>query len=500
MRLLVLVSSEDAFRQAGVRIRYQRIAESLKAEDGSLTLMAITGLDDAQKILSQYDSVLISKCYTVRGLLAAKVASQLGLQVGIDMFDDYFSQTDDPRFSRLRYWLAKIQEYCTFVLCSTGAIRSVSESILPKLPHHVMNDPFDQLNPTLVEERVSKKAMLISATKNIQVAWFGIGDNPNFSVGLVDLVGFSGDFSVLRDAGYSVQLKILTNERALTSDNLSLLASLDVDYSIDLWSEEKEAKLLEDSFLAYLPVNAQPFSRVKSLNRCVTALCSGIQVLSNGYPLYKDLGRFIYSDVDQLVSDLDVCSFKVNASTVSDLKVTLEMLANPEAESRGLFQFLNTLSPRVIDQNENKIRCAVVHGRESSGDAHKFARKNQALSVSSPYCRLNLNYDVLVRWSEDSHNIEILVSEKTASLLGYVNIDSTSKTKFVDTNYFRAISDVVPTAVEKQSIALSRNGGKVGYCLSCSNVLGLISRSLSTLYPNLDVILSENSKLPWLLS
>ena len=100
MKIAVLIPSEKQKEQAGVRIRYDRIAEPLKALGHSLELIPIQSLTEAQS--RKHDVFLVSKCYDARAPLAAMHLAAAGKFVGVDLFDDYFSQRQDSRFIRLR--------------------------------------------------------------------------------------------------------------------------------------------------------------------------------------------------------------------------------------------------------------------------------------------------------------------------------------------------------------------------------------------------------------
>ena len=144
MRICVLVPSEDHLATAGVRIRYQRIGGRLKAQGHELSLMLIDNVNPHGKQLA--DVYLLSKCHDARSLVLAAELRPRGIHLGADFFDDYYTLGGDSRFVHIREWLRDIGPYLTFAMCSTPLMRESLESLLPHLPCHLMNDPYDAVD------------------------------------------------------------------------------------------------------------------------------------------------------------------------------------------------------------------------------------------------------------------------------------------------------------------------------------------------------------------
>lgn len=392
MRLCVVVPGEDHLATAGVRIRYQRIAPHLEALGHSLTLIPIT--DIKPRPGQDADCYLISKCYDARGLLLASELRARGVPVGADFFDDYYSQANDSRFVHLRQWLRDMGKVITFTLCSTPLMRANLEQLLPGLPCHMMNDPFDRLDIEALGPQIEARLARVRETGIVDIGWFGIGDNPYFPVGVSDLDAFAPVLARLRAQGLTPRLSILTNQRALTLDRMSLLARLPVDWRLETWSETAERKLIAASYACFLPVNAQRFSIVKSLNRAVTALTGGAQVITAGYPLYDVFADFIYRGAEGFGEDIRQAHPKLRAATLPALERALDAHANPENEARSLAGFLVSLArPEAAASPPD---YAVIHGRNAIAAVHKQVQRMGFLSVANPRANADLNYDLRV--------------------------------------------------------------------------------------------------------
>lgn len=383
MKLTVLVPNESYRRNAGARIRYGRLTTALAAHDVQLELKDIGQFDPSS---IDADALLISKCHDARAQLAAIAARRGGLQVGVDLFDDYFSQHHDARLARFRRWLSDLAPSLTFVLTSTRAMADVASQYMPGMPVHLLNDAAPQRRNELnvaSGDAIRAKLHRTINEQRLDLAWFGIGDNPYFSVGLSDIAAFGGELASLsRMTGMAIGLTVLTNARSLNAGGLQQLASLPLAVDVHEWSEAAESTLLERSFACVLPVGAQSFSVAKSLNRAITALSSGNQLLSLGYPLYDELQPFIYRDAQALAGDLAKRNLRVSPERREALIRILEECSGPAVEAARLASFISALPIRA-DEVPGKV--ALVHGISSTLAINELAQDMGDLTVASPY-------------------------------------------------------------------------------------------------------------------
>jgi hypothetical protein len=393
MKLVVLVSSPDHSKSAGARIRYVRLRESLQQSGIELTLTPIDAFDPLR---APADVVVVSKCYDVRAILAAAALSRRGVMVGIDLFDDYFSDESDIRLSRYRWWLRQILPFSHFALCSTTALRSVVERY-GQVPIHVLNDPAPAFVSGELSKKLRRKSAETRASGILRACWFGMGDNPYFPVGLTDVAAYGGFLgTVVRLAG-AVELTLLTNRRALDSSGLAKIAELPLRVRVDEWSEEKESELLDRSFVCFLPVGSQPFSVAKSLNRALTALTSGCQVLSVGFPLYTELNDWIYRDPESLVRDLTDGELRLSPASVPTLEAKVSEIASAQQEGTSLAAFLGQVSSSCSDSISDFRSLALLHGRSTTAAAHNAVKHIGGISVASPFCTLQVEFDAVVK-------------------------------------------------------------------------------------------------------
>jgi hypothetical protein len=409
MNITVVVPSDEFRSYAGARIRYGRLIPELERLGIELRLQDIGKFDPRSP---DYDVLLISKCQDARAVITAAAASERAMLVGVDLFDDYFSQRHDSRLATHRSWLRQLTQFCDFALCSTGRMADVVGTYRSGLPTHVLNDPAPARDSQSLPKLLARKSELARATDVLRVAWFGVGDNPHFPVGLADLSAYSPVLAELARSGMTVDLTILTNARALSADGLSQISRIPIRANIRQWTEAAEREVLEEANLAFLPVSFQPFSIAKSLNRAVTALSSGCQVLSVGYPLYASLEPLIYRDARAFMDDFAQGALRLSVATVNEYRDRIAEFASAEHEARGLAGFLELIRR---PSHGSAATLVVIHGYSTPADAHRLTRELGGLSVASPFCTLPLDFDVIFR--SDLLNSEMHVSPEACERL-----------------------------------------------------------------------------------
>lgn len=419
MKIRALVQAEHWLDKAGVRIRYRRIAPRLNAIGASLDVDVIGSLDNTGPI--DDDVIILSKCTDARAMLVSDMLRERGVIVGVDMFDDYYS-TGISACHMHREFLREVAPRVDFFLCSTDRMRDVAREFAPGTPAHVLNDPFDACDTEALAERLQEKVEQTLATEQIEVVWFGNGNNPVFPVGITDLAAYAPALLPLMQSRFRVHMKVLTNLRALDTENLARLRSLPFPTTIEEWSEEGEAAARDSALISFLPVNHQNFSIAKSLNRGISALTGGTQILSAGYDLYRPIGDFVYRDARELLSDLDARTMRVRAETLSDLGDCMDGLADPTNEARRLLTFLQKLEPRSskgarLLSSSRRTPRAVLHGRRSPFAVQAFCRERQILSVGSIFCNPTREFDLLFQFQPETQELEIRVGNLAASLI-----------------------------------------------------------------------------------
>ena len=487
MKMTIFGPSPEYRNYAGPKIRYHRIMPLLAKLGIDLEIRDIADLNPRT---ADSDVVLISKCHDSRALVSAAILADRGVHVGVDIFDDYFSQESDSRLARYRTWLDQLLPICDFALCSTPALAKVIEAYRSDIPTLVMNDPGPPIDLAELKRALEAKSAEARESCRLRIAWFGVGDSPYFRVGLHDLAAFGGSLQSLRRCGMDLELRILTNARALTADGLARIRELPVRTSVDEWTEEREKALLEDSLLAFLPVNGSQFSAGKSLNRAVTALAAGCQVLSVGHPLYAPLEPFIYRDPAEMADDLNTQALRLRPETLGAFQAAIDTHASAETEAARLVSFLSGLKPMVPANRP----LALVHGHSTNGLAHKLVQAAGGLSVASPACSAPLGFDLIFRDGTD--HLTMLVSAKARRRLPPEDQERFRPAGAIDSRKFFAIGD--DSSNEAAPAAALPAKASLAYQLATySASTGEIADQVRHIFGDCHVIVSETSPLPF---
>jgi hypothetical protein len=408
-RICVVIQSEAFRSSAGVRIRYDRFIDGCFGTD---TQILVRPLAEIVAAPLDCDAYIFCKTFSSVAIAFAQRIKAHGRIVAQDLFDDYFSQCDDERLFQYRNWMRQIEPFTDVALCTTPRMAEVIAEFLPHSPIIVIEDPIDDFNPIRIAALVDRKIERARRTRHLKLAWFGIGDNPLFPVGIADLTSpaMLSQIAAFKTQGWDTSLTVATNQRALSADGLADLRRCPLPVELVEWSEAVERDVLAAADVALLPVGTQGFSRAKSMNRAVTALNQGCQILSIGEPLYAGLAPFIYRTAEDVLLDLEAGSALLTGSSVPALTSILAKRANAFDAGATFAEAVLTACPRPCPP-----LLAVVHGWQSEIATHKLACGPGAVSVRSPFCQAAWNFGV--RFDLDGDRIVGRVSAAIADRL-----------------------------------------------------------------------------------
>ena len=121
-------------------------------------------------------------------------------------------------------------------------------------------------------------------------------------------------------------------------------------------------------------------------------------MLSCAYPLYSPLARFVYRTPEALLTDIAQSRLSLRQDTVPALIELLARYGDPAREAQACGDFLTSLlaAKRQLPTSAAPVKTVLglVHGVKSSAAVHKFVQRMRHLSVGSPYCSDQLNYDL----------------------------------------------------------------------------------------------------------
>jgi hypothetical protein len=490
MRLCVIVPNQNYLEGAGYRIRYARMREHL--EKLGLVLESRIAGEFRKTDKLEHDAYLLSKGYDMRNLAVAHWIKASGRPLGVDLFDDYFSQIGHPRLIQQREWLRSLAGLLDFVLCSTPRMLEVAAAYVPGRPLHLMNDAFGSFDAAAIADTVERNLERARLTRKLSIGWFGVGDNPVFDVGLNDLVAFAPELKKLQWDGLTPHLSILTNARAMSPGRLALLRSLPLSFDLEEWSEERETALIASSLVCFLPVSGQLFSIAKSLNRAVSTLTGGAQVLSAGFPLYERLGEFIYRDPLELVSHLKSGQLRMRRESLPALRQKFLECADPSEEASRLSEFIRSLIATPDRGRITPNMFGVLHGQRAVGETHKFVQGLGQLSIAGPLTTGALNFDIAIVEGSDGLSFDMEVAPVVMKALDPAARERLEKmTPANGRRTHRLVGAITDPAMMSWFKMANTLRGRASASIAMATVNHEVVRALQALIPNLTIMNGE---------
>jgi hypothetical protein len=469
---------------AGFRIRYKPVIDFLEKLGHEIHIKSI----NEDLFSNNYNFVIFIKCYNFKSVLIANDLSKRGVFVGVDLFDNYFSDFENINLKKFRIWLKRIIGHCSFVICSTNLLLLEIKSYIGSTPVYIMNDSVEKPSYQIIEELVKKKIKWFIKNKTVNIAWYGMGDNPYFDVGLDDLISYIGEIERLQysiyNLNYIVSLEILTNKRALTLTNLKKLNGLNIKYTIHEWTKEKEDELLTRALLVFLPVSYQAFSKVKSLNRALTALCSGANVFSVGFPLYQCINSWIYTDGDNFIKDLSKNELKLNNFNIKKMLTDISKVSDVELEAVMLTNYLNSVKLR----GNSKNYLYITH-KNPDIKLHKILSKHGHISAATEFCNKNFNFDLQINKKDDFYYI--ISNEKTFKLFPQIikkKFSLSAKEKMDQKCYYCKLEDLMIANNYDEMLQIAN---KLEVNSNLEIISSLYSEIYKTILPGFECIFDE---------
>lgn len=494
-RICVLVSSEDAVRQARARSRYLPLRDELSKNGAELSITPVGNVGNARELT--HDVYIVSECYDTFPLMLAQHLRRSKKLIGVDLVEDHFSATDaagDP----LCGWLSSMVEASDFLLCATPSLEAVAEQHAPGLPRRVFGERPPPCDAAKLALLVRDKLARFAQSRRLTVGWVATASHPLVPVELSELGSFGEELGRLGRPGVPVQLEILTQGR-VSADSLAGLSRLGLPFEIHEWSEERYDALLRKSLVFFLPVDAQASRSSLPESQAIAALLSGSQVLPAGYPLPARLSPFIYRDARQLQDDLLAASPALRGRDVAEL-AQLSTAAPLEDAAAELLTFLRAATKTFTTSQavNNGPVAAVLHGRNSPVSAHKYAQRLDALSVATPFALAKkLNFHVRFVPRPAGAGMDVLISESHRPFLApKLRERLVSAEKILETSYSRiGLEQVLPDAVF-DGLAVAAIADPAAFVAAYGPVATLVERALKTLVPGIRCFHSDNSCLP----
>ena len=275
-------------RVASARFRCLVPLKELNARKFPITLFD-------EKSATEYSGIIFSKCYDKSDHALARELRARGGRVILDLCDNHFYNPSRlPAYKIVHKNLLEMISLSDQIVCSTTTLADIVmvEASLSRRPE-VVGDPVE---PTPFSSKIPWWRKLFSAKSSAvqsrRLLWFGIHGSPNAPCGMSDICNVAEALVSLHKA-YPFELVVCSNN---SEEFARRIRPLDFPSSYVEYSQAVFPRLLAGMDGVILPVTLNPFTLAKSHNRLTTALFSGIPVVADGIPSYREFEDFCTLD------------------------------------------------------------------------------------------------------------------------------------------------------------------------------------------------------------
>ena len=403
-KIVYWVVADVSSKNAGYRLRIEPLAKALKNYSISPVIISTDELVNyVKKIVVDAIAVIVSKPSDTETLLCIKYLLAHDVRVLADYFDNYLSWSPSLYKRGIPWQWLSVMKIVSGICVSTPFIaETVCKIGLSEVC--LVSDPS--------VERLGGESFLSSNlhTKwhkpdQLELLWFGISNNPYYSVGIDDLISWERVISYIsaRLSGVlHLRLTICTNRTPNIESAIVGLRSADINIRFVEWTEKNCEELLMDSHLVLLPSNLSGFSLSKTHNRCSDAIDFQCLVLSSPNGPYHDIPGAVYRDIDILCNDLTNLDPTHIANVINQSR---SYLSETHAISEQAYNLAKFISKK--NKSNSKNNCPIllplllppvlIVGSGSPIKAIKSSRNLGYISASAQDFNLSINFDILLR-------------------------------------------------------------------------------------------------------
>lgn len=274
---------------AGVRIRAHQVMCELRRQGHAVEWFDAEHAD-------RYRAVVLHKHYDAAARAQAEQLKQAGTRVVFDLCDNHFYNPKGlPEWRQRAQDLRQMAELADAVVVSTAALAEIvaAECALKRAPI-IVRDALDNLDsvPVPLKHRIRQALPAQLLMRRVRAArdqgrlpllWFGHHGRSYAEGGMLDLLRIRSELETLNPR-LPLHLTVLSNQREKFDANFRDW-TFPVTYGT--WNPQHFGDIARLHAIALIPAQDNPFTRVKSENRVVTAFAHGLAVVADPIPSYR---------------------------------------------------------------------------------------------------------------------------------------------------------------------------------------------------------------------
>lgn len=244
--------------------------------------------------MHRYRVVVFQKAYSEEDLAIAAHLRTLGARTVFDLCDNHFynpTGRDDLRIRAER--LRRMIESVDAVTASTPQLAEFIQR-----PCAIVDDALDAVEPQQWTARMLHGWSRRSDA--LRMVWFGNAGQDEPPFGLIDMGRIRPALEFLHRCR-AIELTVISNSRPVFD---RWMAGTPFPVCYHEWDNRTYQRILRENDMCLIPVNPNPFTICKTINRMAIALLLGLPVIADPIPSYEELRPFaLFGRWDESVLD-----------------------------------------------------------------------------------------------------------------------------------------------------------------------------------------------------
>jgi hypothetical protein len=230
--------------------------------------------------MDRYRVVVFQKAYTPNDLDIAEHLRGLGVRTVFDLCDNHLYVPDDrPDFRERADRLRRMIDRVDAVSVATPELAKIIDRSTVVIDDALDDVPLDWWSPARAVTRRWR------ARRPLRLIWFGNAGESSPPFGLIDLARLLPVLQAVH-AQSPLSLTIVSNSRTAFEKHLAG-AQFPVQYHD--WVTSRFVRLFRRHDLCLIPVNVNPFTICKTVNRLALSLLLGVPAIADWIPSYEEL-------------------------------------------------------------------------------------------------------------------------------------------------------------------------------------------------------------------
>jgi len=264
--------------QSSARLRCYRPCEYLRSAGWQCEIFDPGRMD-------RYRVVVFQKAYTPNDLDVADHLRGLGVRTVFDLCDNHlYVPPDRPDFRERADRLRRMIDRVDAVSVATPELARFIDR-----PTTVIDDALDDV-PVDLWSPIRTVGRRWRGRRPLRLVWFGNAGEMSPPFGLIDLARVVPALEAMH-ARSPVSLTVVSNSRAAFDKHLS---GVQFPVHYHEWATSRFVRLFRGHDLCLIPVNVNPFTVCKTVNRLALSLLLGVPAIADWIPSYEELRDSVF--------------------------------------------------------------------------------------------------------------------------------------------------------------------------------------------------------------